>query len=395
MIILYVGNSPEEFEPITNDKNIIFNAVSNSIEAINFIKRNDDINVVICEYKLPGNSGLFFYDTLNKENDYKKIPFILLSEEYNAKLFTTAFNKGINDYFVSASVDKQQIIERAQSLYKMQCLKIDVLSNKVNNQSYKLPLSKRLFDIVFASLVLIGIAPLMLLTMLAIRLESKGKVYYIAKRVGRQTFDFYKLRSMRTGSDQMIKDLAKKNNQYKKDTEEKTINFNAPCPECSKLDDGSFCSPVLYINENEICDNWYSQQKKDIETKNSTFIKILDDPRIKRVGKFIRNTSIDELPQLINVIKGDMSIVGNRPLPVYEAELLTKDAMSKRFLAPAGITGLWQVELRGRGGNMSEEERMRLDNEYADNFTGNSYSFWYDMKLILRTFPGLIQKSTV
>jgi lipopolysaccharide/colanic/teichoic acid biosynthesis glycosyltransferase len=395
MIILYVGNSPEEFEPIANDKNIIFNAVSNSIEAINFIKRNDDIDVVICEYKLPGNSGLFFYDMLNNGNDYKKLPFILLSEEYNAKLFTTAFNKGINDYFVSASADKQQIIERAQSLYKMQCLKIDVLSNKVNDQSYKLPLSKRLFDIVFASLVLIGIAPLMLLTMLAIRLESKGKVYYIAKRVGRQTFDFYKLRSMRTGSDQMIKDLAKKNNQYKKDTEEKTINFNAPCPECSKLDDGSFCSPVLYINENEICDNWYSQQKKDIETKNSTFIKILDDPRITRVGKFIRNTSIDELPQLINVIKGDMSIVGNRPLPVYEAELLTKDAMSKRFLAPAGITGLWQVELRGRGGNMSEEERMRLDNEYADNFTGNRYSFWYDMKLILRTFPGLIQKSTV
>jgi len=395
MIILYVGNSPEEFEPIANDKNIIFNAVSNSIEAINFIKRNDDIDVVICEYKLPGNSGLFFYDMLNSGSVFKKLPFILLSEEYNAKLFTTAFNKGINDYFVSVSTDKQQIVERAQSLYKMQCLKIDVLSHKVNDQSYKLPLSKRLFDIVFASLVLIGIAPLLLLTMLAIRLESKGKVYYIAKRVGRQTFDFYKLRSMRTGSDQMIKDLAKKNNQYKKDTEEKTINFNAPCPECSKLDDGSFCSPVLYINENEICDNWYSQQKKDIETKNSTFIKILDDPRITRVGKFIRNTSIDELPQLINVIKGDMSIVGNRPLPVYEAELLTKDAMSKRFLAPAGITGLWQVELRGRGGNMSEEERMRLDNEYADNFTGNRYSFWYDMKLILRTFPGLIQKSTV
>ena len=189
---------------------------------------------------------MFFYDTLNNGNDIKKLPFILLSEEYNAKLFTTAFNKGINDYFVSASVDKQQIIERAQSLYKMQCLKIDVLSNKVDDQSYRLPLSKRLFDIVFASLVLIGIAPLMLLTMLAIRLESKGKVYYIAKRVGRQTFDFYKLRSMRTGSDQMIKDLAKKNNQYNKDTEEKTISFNTACPECSKLDTGHSCSPLLF-----------------------------------------------------------------------------------------------------------------------------------------------------
>ncbi len=395
MTILYIGTSPEGFEPIVQEKNITLNAVGNGIEAMNILKSSNDIDVIICEFNLPGNSGLFFFDTINTEPYLRKMPFILLSDEYNSKLFTEAFNKGVNDYFVASSTDKKQIIEKAQSLYKMQCHKIDTSNCKESDQTYKLPFSKRLFDIVFASLVLIGIAPLMLFTMLAIRLESKGKVYYIAKRVGRKTFDFYKLRSMRTGSDEMIKNLAKKNNQYNKDKEEKTISFNTPCPKCSKLEKGHFCSPVLYINENEICDYWYSYQKKDIETKNSTFIKILDDPRITKVGKFIRNTSIDELPQLINVIKGDMSIVGNRPLPVYEAELLTKDAMSKRFLAPAGITGLWQVELRGRGGNMSEEERMRLDNEYADNFTGNRYSFWYDMKLILRTFPGLIQKSTV
>ena len=90
-----------------------------------------------------------------------------------------------------------------------------------------------------------------------------------------------------------------------------------------------------------------------------------------------------------------MSIVGNRPLPVYEAELLTEDNMSKRFLAPAGITGLWQVELRGKKGNMSESERIDLDNTYADYFVGNKYSFWYDIKLILRTIPALIQKSNV
>lgn len=395
MTILYIGNSPESYEQIALAENIMFTAVSNGIEAMNILKSSNEINVIICEFNLPGNSGLFFYNTINSEPIFRKMPFILLSEEFNSKLFMEAFNNGVNDYFVSSSTDKKQIIERAQSLYKMQCLNIDISGCKEGDQTYKLPFSKRLFDIVFASLVLIGIAPLMLLTMFAIRLESKGKVYYIAKRVGRKTFDFYKLRSMRTGSDELIKNLAKKNNQYNKDKEEKTISFNTPCPECSKLEKGHFCSPVLYINENEICDYWYAYQKKEIETKNSTFIKILDDPRITKVGKLIRNTSIDELPQLINVLKGDMSIVGNRPLPVYEAELLTKDNMSKRFLAPAGITGLWQVELRGRGGNMSEEERMRLDNEYADHFTGNNYSFWYDMKLILRTFPGLIQKSTV
>ncbi|PIV94508.1 MAG: response regulator receiver protein, partial [Flavobacteriaceae bacterium CG17_big_fil_post_rev_8_21_14_2_50_33_15] len=82
-------------------------------------------------------------------------------------------------------------------------------------------------------------------------------------------------------------------------------------------------------------------------------------------------------------------------LPVYEAEMITADDLSKRFLAPPGITGLWQVELRGKGGKMSEEERMRLDNEYADHFKGDNYSFWYDMKLILRTIPALLQSDTV
>ena len=90
-----------------------------------------------------------------------------------------------------------------------------------------------------------------------------------------------------------------------------------------------------------------------------------------------------------------MSIVGNRPLPVYEAEALTADDLSKRFLAPAGITGLWQVELRGKGGSMSETERIRLDNEYASHFRGVNYSFWYDFKLILRTVPALFQKTAV
>jgi lipopolysaccharide/colanic/teichoic acid biosynthesis glycosyltransferase len=121
-----------------------------------------------------------------------------------------------------------------------------------------------------------------------------------------------------------------------------------------------------------------------------TFVKIANDPRVTKIGKFIRNSSIDELPQLFNVMKGDMSLVGNRPLPLYEAEQLTSDEWALRFLAPAGMTGLWQVTKRGKGGEMSVEERIGLDLTYAKN-----YSVWYDIKLILRTIPALFQKENV
>jgi lipopolysaccharide/colanic/teichoic acid biosynthesis glycosyltransferase len=138
----------------------------------------------------------------------------------------------------------------------------------------------------------------------------------------------------------------------------------------------------------QICEKSYLENNKS--KQGSTFIKIENDPRITKIGKFIRNTSIDELPQLFNVLKGDMSIVGNRPLPMYEAEKITTDQFALRFIAPAGITGLWQVTKRGKGGPMSEEERMELDNQYA-----KTYSFWNDIILILKTVPALFQKENV
>jgi hypothetical protein len=193
---------------------------------------------------------------------------------------------------------------------------------------------------------------------------------------------------MYTGADAKLKELEHLN-QYAKDKEEqnneepKAENY---CPDCDHL--GRPCSPILIIDGKEICENLYLKKKK--EEQASTFKKIKNDPRVTKVGNIIRNTSIDELPQLINVLKGDMSIVGNRPLPLYEAEQLTSDDWSERFLAPAGITGLWQVELRGRKGDMSEEERKELDNSYARN-----YSFWGDIKLILRTIPALLQEEKV
>jgi lipopolysaccharide/colanic/teichoic acid biosynthesis glycosyltransferase len=126
------------------------------------------------------------------------------------------------------------------------------------------------------------------------------------------------------------------------------------------------------------------------ETKSkSAFVKFTNDPRVTKVGRFLRKTSIDELPQLVNVLIGDMSLVGNRPLPLYEAEQLTTNEWSTRFLGPAGLTGLWQISKRGQK-DMSDQERKELDNYYASN-----YSIFLDLKIILKTIPALIQKESV
>ncbi|NAS32692.1 response regulator [Flavobacteriaceae bacterium R38] len=404
MKVLYVGKDSAFTDQSIEEHNVSYITKNNGLEAIKVLQTDKDIDVIISEYDLPGNNGLFFFDKVRENQSLPTLPFILLVEEFNELIYKEAFTVGVNDYFVLNTTSKTQIINRAKSLCDQEIIKLpkDVDLNvepiadlNVEPIKYKIPFSKRVFDIFAASMILILLSPILLITILAIRLESKGKVYYIAKRVGRKTFDFYKLRSMRSGADKLLKELAETKNQYNNTEVESTIQMDETCPRCKMLPKGVYCSPLKYEGTEKICDYMYNHQKEQIQNNNSSFIKIVDDPRITRIGKIIRNTSIDELPQLINVIKGDMSLVGNRPLPVYEAELLTKDQMSKRFLAPAGITGLWQVELRGKGGDMSEEERIALDNKYADHFTGNNYSFWFDIKILLRTVPALLQKSTV
>ncbi|CAD0007293.1 sugar transferase [Flavobacterium salmonis] len=393
--ILYIGNVPAYFDNIEKKHKWSIITLENSAKATNYLNTQKYPDAIICDYNLAGNNGIYLFDWIRKKDEFDSIPFILLSKDFNVDIYKSAFKKQIDDFYVTSVTSPEDILNRIEFLCVNKNPSRVKITQKVSEGNYIMPLSKRIFDVFVASMVLLLASPFLLLIILAIRLESKGKVYYISKRVGRKTFDFYKLRSMRTGSDELLKKLAQEKNQYKKEPVTTNNPLDIPCPKCSELPEGESCSPLMYIETHVICDYWFNVQKREAAKNNSTFVKIVDDPRVTKVGKFIRNTSIDELPQLINVLKGDMSIVGNRPLPVYEAELLTADDISKRFLAPPGITGLWQVELRGKGGQMSEEERMRLDNEYADLFKGDNYSFWYDIKLILRTIPALLQKGSV
>jgi lipopolysaccharide/colanic/teichoic acid biosynthesis glycosyltransferase len=227
-----------------------------------------------------------------------------------------------------------------------------------------------------------------LVVVVIMKLESKGPVMYYSLRVGTgyKVFKFYKFRSMFVNADKRLKGLKHLNQYDGGDAKEVASGMSALCADCTAAGETK-CRNPLYADNNTWCEKQYLGNKK--QQAGSAFFKLKNDPRITKVGHFIRNTSIDELPQLWNVLKGDMSIVGNRPLPLYEAEKLTTDKYALRFMAPAGLTGLWQVEKRGKG-EMSEEERLMLDNTYAEN-----HSFWYDMKLIFKTIPALFQRENV
>ena len=265
--------------------------------------------------------------------------------------------------------------------------KIKALQLKTQNlQTFHLPFWKRCFDIIFSGTAILCLSPLLILTALAIRLESKGQIIYKSQRVGSnyQIFDFLKFRSMYTDADKHLKDFNKLN-QYQEEEKEEEVWGEEP----AVTNDNEEEEEILLISDDFVISEEEYINKKSKEQGNA-FVKLENDPRITKVGRIIRKYSIDELPQLINILKGDMSIVGNRPLPLYEAELLTSDDHIDRFMGPAGLTGLWQVEKRGGAGKLSAEERKQLDIKYAKTF-----SFALDIKIIMRTVTAFIQKENV
>jgi exopolysaccharide biosynthesis polyprenyl glycosylphosphotransferase len=191
-------------------------------------------------------------------------------------------------------------------------------------------LAKRVGDVVGALLLLMASSPLLLLVMALIRLTSRGPSIFRQERAGMngRVFTLYKLRTMVDGAEKGREKLEALN----------------------ELDGPAF--------------------------------KLKNDPRVTRLGKFLRRTSIDELPQLWNVVKGDMSLVGPRPLPVYEVEKLAPWQRRRMTMRP-GITCLWQV--RGRNRVTNFDEWIRLDLEYVDR-----WSLGLDFRILLRTIPAVL-----
>lgn len=197
------------------------------------------------------------------------------------------------------------------------------------NNSIAYRFLKRTFDIVASLCGLIILSPVFLITAFAIYIEDPGKVIFVQERNGLngKVFRMYKFRSM-------CKDAPK---------------MRAAMELQNELDGPAF--------------------------------KIKDDPRITKVGKFIRKTSIDELPQLVNILKGDMSVVGPRPLPTYETDQLT-EMQRQRLLAKPGLVCYWQIHGRS---DTSFDEWMQMDFAYI-----NDARFWTDIKIILSAVPAVL-----
>lgn len=259
------------------------------------------------------------------------------------------------------------------------------MSNDTNINVFKLPLWKRIFDVLIASVALIILFPLLIAVSIAIYIEDKGTIIYSSKRAGTnyEIFDFLKFRSMYMDADKRLQTLENLNQYSDSDSMYDSKTLTEENAEIFFGDDDVLIADDFIVQEKQY------QNHMNSKTDNA-FNKLSKDPRVTRVGRFIRKYSIDELPQIINILKGDMSIVGNRPLPLYEAELLTKDDSIDRFFGPTGLTGLWQVEKRGHSGKLSAQERKDLDVYYANNF-----SFLLDMKIIFKTFTSFIQKDDV
>lgn len=192
---------------------------------------------------------------------------------------------------------------------------------------------KRIFDFLFSLSAIIILSPIFIIIAFAIKLDTRGPVFFSQNRNGYKgkIFKMYKFRSMDINAENKLEEL---------------------------------------VSKNEVSGNMF---------------KIRNDPRITKVGRFIRKTSIDELPQLFNVLKGDMSLVGPRP-PIVR-EVLQYDSWHKlRLSVKPGLTGLWQVSGRSAIGF---EEMCRLDLKYI-----RERSFFYDVKILIKTVPVLLGDST-
>lgn len=374
--VLYIDNDSQRVTAFSQDFGMLIELITepDPVEAIEYLEMGNPVDLIIYNEAI-GHGN--FLKSLGSKAYFQTLPVILFNSDGITD--TKAKVKQVIDVFalpysvealgirLNYLIQKKQYVEAERTPYKPSPIRS--------------PIGKRAFDILVSGTALLMISPLLAVVAVLIKADSKGPILYRSKRVGMgyRIFDMYKFRTMRTDADKMLANMASLN-MYNTAVAAPVSDL---CEECQLA--GTECQQLLYLDNEEICEKLYQQKQKG----KATFSKFKEDPRVTKLGKFLRNSSIDELPQLFNILLGDMSFVGNRPLPPYEAEKLTMTGYARRFAAPAGLTGLWQVTKRGKS-KVSDLERIQLDVLYA-----KKYSFKTDLIIMIKTVKAVFQKENV
>jgi lipopolysaccharide/colanic/teichoic acid biosynthesis glycosyltransferase len=347
----YIGRNVKKINLLVSifDAGFTSESVHHAIDIFTrLVAKNTPPDIIIFEGTLGESALKSLHQFLSSNKQLSLVPIIMDASDISEQELKTYTRLQAVDEIVFLKESESRLLSKVDFLKKVKTQhsklqyvkKIETSIGGITENRF---FGKRLFDIIISLISIILLSPVFLLIAIVIKLESRGPVFYVSQRAGRgyRIFDFYKFRTMVMGADKNVDQLSHLN-QYHANKE---------------------AGPV--------------------------FFKVSNDPRITKVGAFLRNTSLDELPQLFNVLLGNMSLVGNRPLPLYEAATLTTDEWAARFLAPAGITGLWQIKKRGHK-EMSVEERINLDITYA-----KKYNFLFDLWIMANTPFALVQKSNV
>jgi exopolysaccharide biosynthesis polyprenyl glycosylphosphotransferase len=325
MVIIGTGNRAQKFADIIKQKPEL------GYHIIGFV---DDEwkglqNNVQCRNKLL--AGLDCFQQFLRDKAIDEVVIALPVKSYYdtiSNIIKACEEQGIVVRFLSDLFNQK--LAKSQSSYLEDIPLVTLSSRHVESRALFI---KRFIDIVLSGIILLFLSPVFLAIALLIRLDFKGPIFFIQDRVGynKRRFKLFKFRSMVQGAE---------------------------------------------LRQDEL---------EEMNEASGPVFKIKDDPRLTRIGKWLRRTSIDELPQLINVLKGDMSLVGPRPLPVRDYIGFDHDWHRRRFSVRPGITCLWQVNGRSA---LPFDKWMKLDMEYIDN-----WSLWMDLKILFKTIPAIVKGS--
>ncbi len=341
---------------VLNDESVRVETALDGLQGLEMAKSLNP-SLIVLDVMMPGMDG---WETYIRMKSHSDVPILFLSAKCDIDSVAFGLDLGANDYVckpfqvtdlrvrISEILDRtsQSQVEEDVEAYKV--VRVQLQDPIVVQDNWFYRISKRVFDIVVSSLALLAIAPVLAICGVLIKLETRGPVLFKQKRVGLKRNDNGYGFEWELGEFELLK--------------LRTMHFSA--------------NPDIHREYARAFIHRDKDRMESIQGNSSSTRKLLNDGRVTKIGRFLRRSSLDEFPQLVNVLKGQMSLVGPRPAIPYETEVYEPWHM-KRLRVKPGVTGLWQVTSRS---STEFDEMVRMDIWYIEH-----RSLWLDLKILLKT----------